>query len=98
MRERRVDTALRRAVYRRNYRRVRDRALTRLSRLYPDDYARLLAEERERDELEGKKWIDIGDSAVGRLDSAYQGGSRTTATEGTSDGSTSVEGNDGGEA
>ena len=81
MRERRVETALRRAVYRRNYRRVRDRALTRLSRIYPDDYARFFAEERERDELEGKKWIDIGDSAIDRAGSTRQGGASATTSQ-----------------
>ena len=95
MRERRVETALRRAVYKRNYRRVRDRALTRLSRLHPDDYAKMFAEERERDELEGKKWIDIGDSATDRTSGTRQGGSRTITSgqEGSPD-----QGNDGGEA
>jgi len=95
MRERRVETALRRAVYKRNYRRVRDRALTRLSRLHPDDYAKMFAEERERDELEGKKWIDIGDSATDRTGGTLQGGSRPTTTnqEGSSE-----QGNVGGEA
>ena len=57
--DRRVDTALREAVRQRNYRRIRDRALSRLKKLHPDDYARLLEEERARDEAEGKKWLDI---------------------------------------
>ena len=61
--ERRRATAHRRAVAQRNYRRQRDRALARLRRLYPDDYLRLLTEERERDEAEGKVWLDLSGSS-----------------------------------
>ena len=57
--DRRIDTALRDAVRQRNYRRVRDRALARLKKLHPEDYARLFEEERERDEAEAKSWLDI---------------------------------------
>jgi len=56
---RRVETALKQAVRQRNYRRVRDRALARLSNLYPDQYRELLEEERARDEKENKAWLDI---------------------------------------
>lgn len=56
---RRIDTALKDAVRQRNYRRVRDRALSRLKKLYPDDYARLFEEERARDEAEGRSWKSI---------------------------------------
>ena len=45
------------AVHYRNYRRARDRALVRLSHLYPNVYRDLLVEEKERDEDEGKSWI-----------------------------------------
>lgn len=55
----RVDTALKQAVRQRNYRRVRDRALTRLANLYPDQYRELLEEERARDEEAQKTWLDI---------------------------------------
>ena len=47
------------AIYYRNYRRARDRALVRLAHLYPDTYKQLLATERSFDEQEGKKWIGI---------------------------------------
>lgn len=57
--ERRTETAKRLAVTRRNYRRVRDRALRRLANLYPDQYQQFLQEERERDGQEGKAWLDI---------------------------------------
>ena len=63
---RRVDTAIRGAVRQRNYRRVRDRALARLKKEHPEDYARLFEEERIRDEAEGKAWLDIrGRSGAG---------------------------------
>jgi hypothetical protein len=50
------------AIHHRNYRRARDRALVRLSHLYADEYRRLLVEEREVDELEGKKWVGVIDN------------------------------------
>jgi hypothetical protein len=45
------------AVHYRNYRRARDRALVRLSHLYPNVYRDLLAEEKENDSTEGKSWV-----------------------------------------
>ena len=56
---RRLETAQRRAVRDRNYRRARDRALVRLAHLYPDTYKQLLEIEKAFDEQEGKKWIGI---------------------------------------
>jgi len=50
------------AIEYRNYRRARDRALIRLSHLYADEYRRLLVEERELDEQEGKKWVGVADN------------------------------------
>lgn len=62
MENRRVESALKQAVHQRNYRRCRDRALTKLARLYPNQYKDLLEEEKKRDELEGKRWTAISDS------------------------------------
>ena len=45
------------AVHYRNYRRARDRALVRLSHLYPNVYRDLLAEEKDNDSTEGKSWV-----------------------------------------
>jgi len=56
---RRLETAKRKTVRDRNYRRARDRALVRLAHLYPDTYKQLLEIEKAFDEQEGKKWIDI---------------------------------------
>ena len=57
--ERRLETAKRRAVGQRNYRRARDRALRKLANQYPELYQELLEEERKIDEQEGKVWIGI---------------------------------------
>jgi hypothetical protein len=45
------------AIHYRNYRRARDRALVRLSHLYPNVYRDLLAEEKDNDQTEGKNWV-----------------------------------------
>ena len=52
------------SIHYRNYRRARDRALTRLSKLYPKLYRELLAEERELDEQEGTIWSLAGDGKL----------------------------------
>jgi hypothetical protein len=54
--DKRTVAAVKQAVYYRNYRRARDRALVRLAQEKPEDYRRILLEERERDEKEGKTW------------------------------------------
>lgn len=56
---RRMATAARQAVHNRNYRRARDRAMTKLAHLYPDTYKQLLGIEKAIDEQEGKSWIDL---------------------------------------
>ena len=47
------------AVRQRNYRRARERALTRLANDYPNVYRTYLEEEKRADEKMGKKWLDI---------------------------------------
>jgi hypothetical protein len=61
---RRLETAKKKAVRDRNYRRARDRALVRLAQLYPDTYKQLLEIEKAFDEQEGKKWLDINGSTT----------------------------------
>jgi len=51
------EVSINQAIHYRNYRRARDRALVRLSRLYPNLYKELLAEEKLSDEQEGKNWV-----------------------------------------
>lgn len=59
----RVEGAKRMAVRQRNYRRARDRALTRLAQAYPETYKELLELEKVNDETTGAKWIDIDGSS-----------------------------------
>ena len=47
------------AVRQRNYRRARERALTRLANTYPEIYRSFLEEEKIADEKMGKKWLDL---------------------------------------
>ena len=84
------------AIHYRNYRRARDRALTRLSKLYPNLYKELLAEERELDEQEGTAWSLVGD---GKLSVTTQSRENIVpAVAGRTDYESSDEGNNGGEA
>ena len=56
---RRVKAAADQAVRQRNYRRARERALTRLANDYPNLYRYYLEEEKIADENMGKKWLDL---------------------------------------
>jgi len=51
------------AIHYRNYRRVRDRALARLSQAYPETYKELLELEKVNDEANGAKWVGIDGSS-----------------------------------
>jgi hypothetical protein len=55
----RIKAAADQAVRQRNYRRARERALTRLANDYPNVYRAYLEEEKKADEKMGKKWLDI---------------------------------------
>ena len=68
--DKRIKTAVNQAISYRNYRRIRDRALRRLGRLYPDQYREFLEEERAKDEAEGKAWLDISGRTIGSLGSS----------------------------
>ena len=57
--QQRLKSAADQAVRQRNYRRARERALTRLANDYPDTYRLYLEEEKTADEKMGKKWLDI---------------------------------------
>jgi len=61
---RRIESAKRTAVGYRNYRRARERAMTRLSQAYPETYKELLELEKVSDETTGAKWVDIDGSTV----------------------------------
>jgi hypothetical protein len=95
--DRRIASAKKQAVSYRNYRRARDRALSRLANAYPDTYKQLLEEEKAFDEQQGKKWVDIDGSTSPVVDirtSTSTPSSRTTQR--SSNGSKTR--NDGGEA
>jgi hypothetical protein len=94
MSEQRIETAKRTAVGYRNYRRARDRALTKLSQLYPDTYKELLEREKANDEAEGRKWLDIDGTTNAPIASV----SAKQFTAGQSSNLSSNQGNDGGEA
>ena len=53
------------AVRQRNYRRARDRALARLANDYKEIYLDYLAEEKEKDITQGKRWLDLSSSLPG---------------------------------
>jgi hypothetical protein len=96
---RRIESAKRSAVIYRNYRRARERALTRLSNAYPETYKELLEQEKIVDEQLGKKWIDI-DGSTGAIDSVH---TDTTSTytrggEGEQASASPDQGNNGGKA
>ena len=63
--KRRLAAAENMAVRQRNYRRARDRALSRLSQKYKEEYLELLAEEKEKDATQGKRWLDLSSSLPG---------------------------------
>ena len=90
---RRMATAARQAVHNRNYRRARDRALTKLAHLYPDTYKQLLGIEKAIDEHEGKSWIDLNGSSRMVSSTSTSNGYLTDTRE-----TNSQARNDGGEA
>ncbi len=66
--DKRIRGAKRMAVRQRNYRRARDRAMTRLATAYPETYKELLEQEKIVDEQMGKKWLDIDGSTGQSMD------------------------------
>jgi len=94
---RRIETAKRGAVGQRNYRRARDRAMTRLATAYPETYKELLEQEKIVDEQMGKKWIDIDGSTSEPMD--LDASTPPTGGRGSEQASSNPnQSNDGGEA
>ena len=93
--DKRLASAAKAAVYYRNYRRARDRALIKLSHLHPEDYKELLEKEKVSDEQEGKTWIDLNGSAASPRTIARAKARGITITQATTD---TNQGNNGGEA
>jgi hypothetical protein len=89
----RLASAAKQAVYYRNYRRARDRALVKLSQAYPDTYKELLEKEKVSDEQEGKAWIDLDGTTITPRIVARAKARGITLTQADTN-----QGNDGGEA
>ena len=85
------------AIGYRNYRRARERALSKLAQSYPETYKELLEQEKVNDETTGAKWLAIdGDTTVAV---AIRADDRVQDISGGSDGHHSEdEGDEGGEA
>ena len=66
--EERVNSAIKEAIYYRNYRRARDRALVRLAQAHLDEYKIYLDEEKSNDYTQGKAWIDLDGNTNSSLD------------------------------
>jgi len=95
--DKRIKGAMNMAVRQRNYRRARDRAMTRLSNAYPETYKELLEQEKIVDEQMGKKWLDIDGSTDQYMD-LNSDTSPTGGGEGEQANSGPDQGNDGGKA
>ena len=95
--EKRMASAAKAAVYYRNYRRARDRALIKLSHLHPEDYKELLEKEKVSDEQEGKTWIDLNGATVSPRIVARAKSRGITSTKTDTDTDTN-QGDNGGEA
>ena len=67
MNEKRMKAAAGQAVSYRNYRRARDRALTKLATAHFEHYKELLEKEKAFDEQMGKKWLDINGTTAASL-------------------------------
>jgi hypothetical protein len=89
----RLASAAKQAVYYRNYRRARDRALVKLAQAYPDTYKELLEKEKVSDEQEGKAWIDLDGTTITPRIVARAKARGITLTQADTN-----QGNDGGEA
>ena len=93
--DKRLASAAKQAVYYRNYRRARDRALVKLAQAYPEAYKELLEKEKVSDEQEGKAWIDLNGSTVSPRINARAKARGITLAQAPTD---TDQGNNGGEA
>ena len=75
--DKRTLAAVKQAVYYRNYRRARDRALVRLAQEYQEEYLKMLSEERTKDEQQGKTWGSIGSTIIPPINSRIRSSEHT---------------------
>ena len=73
-------------IHYRNYRRARDRALTRLSQAYPETYKELLELEKVNDATSGAKWVDIDGNSNFIVGVGAREGEPAEASEATDNG------------
>ena len=95
MKEKRMKAAANQAVSYRNYRRARDRALTKLATAHFEHYRELLEKEKAFDEQMGKKWLDINGTTTASLVDTQ---SSTTPASGQASNGGKNQGDNGGEA
>jgi hypothetical protein len=84
------------AINYRNYRRARDRALSRLANAYPETYKELLEQEKVNDETTAGQWVPIGDNVNVTVEVRASDGVKDTG--GSTSGYSEDEGDEGGEA
>ena len=68
MENKRLIYATKQAIYYRNYRRARDRALVRLAQAHPDEYKEIFEQEKTNDYTQGKTWIDLDGNTNASVD------------------------------
>ena len=68
MENKRLIYATKQAIYYRNYRRARDRALVRLAQVHPDEYKEIFEQEKTNDYTQGKTWIDLDGNTNASVD------------------------------
>ena len=95
---RREEAGIKKAIWLRNYQRVRGRALVRLAQENPDRYRELFEQERARDEAEGKSWLDIGGRTISSLGSAIPPDRQGGISERYTNGNGQEDSDNGGEA
>jgi hypothetical protein len=96
MNEKRIKSAASQAVSYRNYRRARDRALTKLATAHFEHYKELLEKEKAFDEQMGKKWLDINGTTAASLVDTQSNASSAPTNKAGNEGEN--EGDNGGEA
>ena len=96
MNEKRIKSAASQAVSYRNYRRARDRALTKLATAHFEHYKELLKKEKAFDEQMGKKWLDINGTTADILVDTQSDSSSAPTSKASSQGENASD--NGGEA
>ena len=89
MENKRLIYATKQAIYYRNYRRARDRALVRLAQAHPDEYKEIFEQEKTNDYTQGKTWIDLDGNTNASVDADTRTNTSRSKTETTQTGNQS---------